>query len=77
MREFFRKNKRTLIVLLIIVIGVSAFMLVRRTNTDTASEFQTAKIERGNLTGTIGATGTVRAKQTAVLIWQEIGRAHV
>ena len=73
MREFFRKNKRTLIVLLIIVIGVSAFMLVRRTNTDTASEFQTAKIERGNLTGTIGATGTVRAKQTAVLIWQVAG----
>src|SRR3990170_2253468 len=73
MREFFRKNKRTLIVLLIIVIGVSAFMLVRRTNTDTASQFQTAKIERGNLTGTIGATGTVRAKQTAVLIWQVAG----
>ena len=73
MREFFRKNKRILIVLLIIVVGVSAFMLVRRTNTDTASQFQTAKIERGNLTGTIGATGTVRAKQTAVLIWQVAG----
>ena len=73
MREFFRKNKRILIVLLIIVVGVSAFMLVRRNNTDTASQFQTAKIERGNLTGTIGATGTVRAKQTAVLIWQAAG----
>src|SRR3990172_9396812 len=73
MREFFRKNKRILIVLLIIVVGVSAFMLVRRTNTDTASQFQTAKIERGNLTGTIGATGTVSAKQTAVLIWQVAG----
>ena len=73
MREFFRKNKRTLIVLLIIVIGVTAFLLVRRTNTDTASQFQTAKIERGNLTGTIGATGTVRARQTAVMIWQAAG----
>ena len=73
MREFFRKNTRTLIVLLIIVIGVSAFMLVRRTNADTVSQFQTAKIERGDLTGTIGATGTVRAKQTAVLIWQAAG----
>ena len=28
---------------------------------------------RGNLTATIGATGTVRAKQTATLIWQAAG----
>lgn len=73
MREFFRKNKRTWIVLLIILAGVSAFMFVRRTNADTASQFQTAKINRGDLTATIGATGTVRAKQTAVLIWQAAG----
>ena len=74
MREFFRKNKRILITLLIVLIGVSAFMFVRSTNADNAaSQFQTAKVERGNLTATIGATGTVRAKQTAVLIWQAAG----
>src|SRR5688500_4764901 len=73
MRTFFRKNKRTLIVLLIILIGVAAFMFTRRTSADTASQFQTATIERGNLTATIGATGTVRARQTAVLIWQAAG----
>jgi HlyD family secretion protein len=73
MREFFRKNKRILITLLIVLIGISAFMFVRRTNADTASQFQTAKVERGNLTATIGATGTVRAKQSAVLIWQAAG----
>jgi len=73
MRTFFRKNKRALIVLLIILVGVSAFMFVRRTNADTATQFQTAKVERGNLTATIGATGTVRARQTAVLIWQAAG----
>ena len=39
----------------------------------TATQFQTATIERGNLTATIGATGTVRAKQSAVLIWQAAG----
>ncbi|MGZ9164934.1 MAG: hypothetical protein ACXW4U_07145, partial [Anaerolineales bacterium] len=70
MRQFFRKNRRILIALLIVLIGVSAFIFVRRTNADTATQFQTAKVERGNLTATIGATGTVRAKQTAVLIWQ-------
>lgn len=73
MREFFRKNKRILIVLLIIMIGISAFMFVRSTSADTASQFQTTKVERGNLTATIGATGTVRAKQTAMLIWQAAG----
>lgn len=73
MREFFRKNKRSLFLLLIALIGVSAFLFVRRTNANTTSEFQTAKVERGNLTATIGATGTVRAKQTAVLIWQAAG----
>ena len=73
MRDFFRKNKRILITLLIVLIGVSAFLFVRRTNANAVSEFQTAKVERGNLTATIGATGTVRAKQTAVLIWQAAG----
>src|SRR5688500_14253188 len=74
MREFFRKNKGILITLLIVLIGVAAFLFVRNTNADNAAtQFQTAKVERGNLTATIGATGTVRAKQTAVLIWQAAG----
>ncbi len=74
MREFFRKNKRILITLLIVLIGVAAFLFVRSTNAGNATtQFQTAKVERGNLTATIGATGTVRAKQTAVLIWQAAG----
>jgi len=73
MREFFRKNKTIIIVLLIVVIGASAFMFVRNSSADTTSQFQTATIGRGNLTATIGATGTVRAKQTAVLIWQAAG----
>jgi HlyD family secretion protein len=77
MREFFRKNKRSLFLLLIALIGVSAFLFVRRTNANTTSEFQTAKVERGNLTATIGATGTVRARQTAVLIWQAAGTVDI
>src|SRR5688500_17151660 len=46
---------------------------MRGTRVNTTSQYQTAKIERGNLTATIGATGTVRARQTAVLIWQAAG----
>ena len=73
MREFFRKNRRFLIILLIVGVVASAFLYVRGSRADATTEFQTATIARGNLTATIGATGTVRAKQTAVLVWQAAG----
>src|SRR6185503_1292442 len=73
MGSFLRKNRNILIVLLVVVIGVAAFLFNRSRNTNTTSQYQTAKIERGKLTATIVATGTVRAKQTATLIWQAAG----
>lgn len=73
MREFFRKNRSVLIILLIVGVAASAFLYVRGSRAETTTQFQTATIERGNLTATIGATGTVRAKQTAILIWQAAG----
>lgn len=73
MRQFWKKYRKVLIGLLIVVIVTSAFIFVRRSNAGTASQFQTAAIERGNLTATIGSTGTVRAKQSATLIWQAAG----
>ena len=73
MRGFFRKNRIFLVILLIAVIAGSAFVFMRRANAGTAAQFQTATLERGDLTATIGATGTVRAKQTAILIWQAAG----
>ncbi len=73
MRSFFRKYRTLLIILLIVVIAASAFAFLRGASPDVASQFQTATAERGTLTATIGATGTVRAKQTAVLIWQAAG----
>src|SRR6185503_12166646 len=73
MGSFLRKNRNILIVLLVAVIGVAAFLFNRSRNTNTTSQYQTVKIERGKLTATIGATGTVRAKQSAALIWQAAG----
>lgn len=73
MRQFFRKSRTILIILLVAILAASAFIFVRRSNADTASQFQTAPVERGTLTATIGATGTVRAKQTAELVWQAAG----
>lgn len=73
MRQFFRKSRTLWIILLIAVIAASAFIFVRGSNAGAESQFQTTALERGTLTATIGATGTVRAKQTAVLIWQAAG----
>lgn len=73
MRSFLKKYRNLLIGLLVIVIAAAAFIFIRRSNANTTSQFQTANVERGNLTATIGATGTVRASQSAVLVWQAAG----
>lgn len=74
MRQFFRKYRTLLFILLIVAIATSAFIYIRSSNAGTASsQFQTEPLKRGTLTATIGATGTVRAKQTAVLVWQAAG----
>lgn len=73
MRQVF-KNRTIWIILAVVLLGVAAFFVVRTRNAAAAeSQFQTTTIERGNLTATIGATGTVRAKQSAVLLWQAAG----
>lgn len=56
------------------VFGVYQFNQFRQRQQATAlSSLQTVRAERGPLTATIGATGTVRANQSAILIWQTIG----
>jgi len=77
MGAFLRKYRGLLIFLLIAVVAVSAYVFVQRGKNNTVSQFQTTKIERGNLVATIGATGTVRAKQSAVLNWQSTGTVDV
>jgi len=73
MREFFKKNRTIIIILLVVAIAGSAFAVNRSGASNTTAQYQTATIGRDNLTATIGATGTVRAKQTALLIWQAAG----
>lgn len=73
MRNFFKRNRTILIILLVVVVAASAFVYYRRTQAQAVTEFQTTTIERGSLTATIGATGTVRARQTAILVWQAAG----
>lgn len=72
MRKFL-KNRTLWIFIVMIGVGVAAFFALRGRGENAASQFQTTTIERGSLTATIGATGTVRAQQSAVLSWQAAG----
>ena len=68
-------KKRTWIILGVVVVLVVGFLLIRqaRRSASSAASLQTATIARGSLTATVGATGTVRARQTAMLSWQTTG----
>lgn len=69
-----RKAIILIIVLAVIAGGVFLFMRFRNEQrTSALSDLQTVAIERGELVASIGATGTVRANQTANLLWQTAG----
>lgn len=67
-------GRRTWIILAVLVgAAILAYLFFGRARANTTTAFQTSKIERGTLTATVGATGTVRARQSAVLPWQAAG----
>ncbi|MEJ5240004.1 MAG: efflux RND transporter periplasmic adaptor subunit [Anaerolineales bacterium] len=74
MRSVFQRFKSWfwLLVLLLLVAG-GLYSYSRSTRAAAQPAYQTVRVERGNLTVTVGATGTVRARQTAVLTWQTNG----
>jgi HlyD family secretion protein len=69
--------KRWIIVILLVaatVVGVYQFVQWReRQEAEQLSSLQTVPAERGPLVATIGATGSVRPNQTAILTWQTTG----
>jgi HlyD family secretion protein len=73
----FLKKYRWGLILLVAAVAVVAFVILRRNSTNTVTQYQTAEVKRGNLVATIGATGTVRAKQSAVLTWQSTGTVDI
>lgn len=78
MKQFFtRFSRRTWIIIGAVAAAVLLiiFFFTRGNNAETL--YQTVTIERGNLVATVGATGTVRSKQSAVLIWQTTGIVDV
>ncbi len=57
----------------IVLVVVIALILGSRGRARTSSTYQTVAVERGELIATVGATGSVRALQSAVLDWQTSG----
>lgn len=70
------KRRTILIVAAIIVLAVSAFFIYRsvQQKQQANAQFQTVDLTRGNLTAIVGATGTVRANQTALISWSTNGQ---
>jgi len=69
--------KRRLIILipvLVLVVGFFGYQAFRQSQQATAlATLQTVEVSMGSLTATVGATGTVRANQSAVLAFQTSG----
>jgi HlyD family secretion protein len=57
----------------VVVVLALALILSRRGRGESSSVFQTSPLQRGDLTATVGATGSVRAAQSANLLWQTNG----
>ncbi len=62
-----------IVLAVIVVVAVGFFVQKKRNSTTTTAQYQTVQAEKGTLTASIGATGTVRANQTAILMWQNNG----
>lgn len=73
MRQFFsRISRRTWIIIgVVAIILLAAVFFLSRPVEQVA--FQTIPAERGDLSASVGATGSVRARQTATLAWQTNG----
>ncbi len=74
-RKGMSRNARIwLTILVVIIVGAAVvFFLRARAQANAASTYQTTTIQNGTLTATIGATGNVRANQTAIITWQTTG----
>lgn len=73
MKEFLKKNRKILIGVGVVLVLLIIFLVARRNSTPPGSEFQTAEIKPGNLVATVGATGSVHAQSSALLVWQTNG----
>jgi len=77
-REIDLKSRKTQIIIggiILFFLVILGFWFVRRRNQrqEVREQYETVRVERGDLVSIIGATGTVRARQGAVLVWKTSG----
>lgn len=74
MKERFAKiSRRTWIIIGVVAVVLVGFFLASRGNRNKQSIYQTEKAVKGDLTAVVGATGSIRAAQSASLAWQTSG----
>ena len=76
MKKITKSKVITWSVIGVVVLGIAALIVVNNINARkaAAATMQTQVLEKGDLTAIVGATGTVRANQSATLVWQTNGR---
>jgi HlyD family secretion protein len=74
LKKFLTKNKKGIAILgVIVVLAVAFAFLWPRSGAAASNAYQTEVAGRGDLSAMVGATGTVRAIQSATLTWQAGG----
>jgi HlyD family secretion protein len=69
-------KRRNWIILLVVVLGVGAYFIYQNAQQaqKAAAQYQTVTLARGSLTSIVGASGTVRANQSAMISWSTSGQ---
>lgn len=74
MKQLFAKmTGKTWIIIGVVAVVLVVAVLFMNNRGKTQTTYQTEKAVKGQLTATVGATGSVRATQSATLIWQTTG----
>jgi len=73
MKQFFSKISRRTWIIVGVVAVILLVIIAGRSRKPAAPAFQTTPLARGNLIASVGATGSVRARQSATLNWQTTG----
>lgn len=73
MKQFFSRFSRRTWIIIGVVAVILLFVAFSSGGGEEAPLFETVAVENGNLQAFVGATGTVRARQSATLTWQTSG----
>lgn len=73
MKQFFARFSRRTWIIVGVVATILLIVFFANMGGEEVVLFQTEPLARGNLVATVGATGSVRARQSAILTWQTTG----